>query len=246
MKEDLLRVLKKRAPEIGAIALACIGCLILAVSIVTSAGQQELVIEDGSIQKDAKDAAAPTISPMITTTAPNQNRIYVDISGAVNSPGVYSLTPTARLSDAIEMAGGLSRKADADYFSRNYNIARLLTDQEKIYIPRTDEVVDGTFVEGVYYIDHSLKRIGVSPDENKEGAAPATGSAPSSGTSSGININTASTAELETLSGIGPVTAQKIIDNRPYADVNDLLTNKIMKESVFNDISDKITVGGVQ
>ena len=57
-----------------------------------------------------------------------------------------------------------------------------------------------------------------------------------------LNINTASLAELDTLWGIGPVTGQKIIDNRPYAKIEDLLEKKIVKTNVYDAIKDKITV----
>lgn len=246
MRDNLVLLLKKRAPEIGAVMLACFGCVVLVMSLSASAGQQELVVEDDA---ESGSAAELAVSPTITSAAlhdsdvtlpSHQENIYVDVSGAVNKPGVYSLPPNSRLSDAIKMAGGLSRNADVDYFSRNYNTARLLTDQEKIYVPRSDEIADGTFVEGVYFIDHSLQRSGISPGVENKDAGTVAGST----SSSGININTASADELETLSGIGPVTAQKIIDNRPYTDVNDLLTQKIVKESVYNNIKDEMTVGG--
>lgn len=58
----------------------------------------------------------------------------------------------------------------------------------------------------------------------------------------GVSLNTASLAELDTLWGIGPVTAQKIIDNRPYAKVEELLEKKIVKTNVYDAIKDKITV----
>jgi len=57
-----------------------------------------------------------------------------------------------------------------------------------------------------------------------------------------ININTASLAELDQLWGIGPVTAQKIIDNRPYGKIEELLDKKIVKTNVYEAIKDKITV----
>lgn len=57
-----------------------------------------------------------------------------------------------------------------------------------------------------------------------------------------LNINTASLAELDQLWGVGPATAQKIIDNRPYAKVEDLLDKKAVKANVYEAIKDKITV----
>jgi len=75
---------------------------------------------------------------------------------------------------------------------------------------------------------------------------PAVGEAVSSGSvasqvSSKININTASERELDSLPGIGPVTAQKIIAGRPYSSVDELLSKKVVGRSTFEKIEDKIT-----
>jgi competence protein ComEA len=60
--------------------------------------------------------------------------------------------------------------------------------------------------------------------------------------SDAVNINTATLESLDTLSGIGKVTAQKIIDNRPYATINELLSKKVVSSSVFTKIKDRIVV----
>lgn len=60
--------------------------------------------------------------------------------------------------------------------------------------------------------------------------------------SSQVNINTASSAELDKLWGIGPVTAAKIIDDRPYGRVEELLTKKILKKNVYERIKDQLTI----
>ncbi|HKZ35074.1 MAG TPA: ComEA family DNA-binding protein [Patescibacteria group bacterium] len=57
-----------------------------------------------------------------------------------------------------------------------------------------------------------------------------------------INLNTASAAELDTLYGVGPATANKIIDGRPYAKTEDLLAKKVVSQSVFDRIKDEISV----
>lgn len=57
-----------------------------------------------------------------------------------------------------------------------------------------------------------------------------------------VNINTGTQAELEALSGIGPVTASKIISGRPYSKIEDLLTLKIVSKKVFDQIKDSISV----
>ncbi len=61
-------------------------------------------------------------------------------------------------------------------------------------------------------------------------------------TSGLININSASSSELDTLPGIGPVTAQKIIDNRPYSSVDELLSKKAVTQKVFDNLKDSISV----
>jgi len=58
----------------------------------------------------------------------------------------------------------------------------------------------------------------------------------------GININSASAKELETLPGVGVVMAQKIIEARPYSTIEDLLSKKVVGEKVFGEIKEKITV----
>lgn len=56
-----------------------------------------------------------------------------------------------------------------------------------------------------------------------------------------VNINTASEAELDTLEGVGPATASKIIEGRPYTDVSELVSKKVMSQNAFNSVKDKIT-----
>jgi len=57
-----------------------------------------------------------------------------------------------------------------------------------------------------------------------------------------ISINTASSSELDTLSGIGPVTAKKIIDNRPYASLEELVTKKAVGQSLFDKLKNQLTL----
>lgn len=77
------------------------------------------------------------------------------------------------------------------------------------------------------------------PAFGENAGAPGSSEALVSGT---ININTGSASELDGLPGVGPVTAQKIIDNRPYSSVQDLLSKKAVNQKVFDNIKDKISV----
>ena len=62
------------------------------------------------------------------------------------------------------------------------------------------------------------------------------------GASGKININTAGSAELDTLYGVGPATAQKIIDGRPYSKIEDLVAKKAVSQTVFDRIKDEISL----
>lgn len=132
-------------------------------------------------------------------------QIWVDVSGAVEQPGVYQLAGGARIKDVLVAAGGLTDKADRDFVSRAINLAAKVADGDKVYIPAA-----GGEVAGV-----------------------ATGR---------VNLNKATSGELESLSGIGSARAGAIIENRPYASVDDLVTKKILSAGVLNKIRDKIAV----
>jgi len=138
-----------------------------------------------------------------------EEKIRVDIQGAVLNPDVYKLPFSSRVQDLLTAAGGLSEDADREWASRNLNQAAKLKDGEKFYIPGKDEGK----VAG-----------------NTASAADK------------ININTASASELDSLPDIGKVRSQKIIDARPYAQIEELLEKKVLSSSTFEKIKDKISV----
>lgn len=162
------------------------------------------------------------------------SRIFIDLSGAVQKPDVYEVTPGARLKDVLVLAGGLSSEADRQFFSRNFNMARVLVDQEKIYIPSIWEVQQGLFQESTFVLDQINPKVINNQlsiqDQNQETEEQK------------ININIATVEELDTLPGVGKVTAKKIIDNRPYQSTEELLTKKAVGKSVYEKIKDLITI----
>lgn len=155
-----------------------------------------------------------TLEESSQSAQPSASKILVDVAGAVNKPGTYTLTSDARYKDALKAAGGISQEADEEWIEKNLNQASRLTDGAKIYIPRVGEQASSTSTSTV-------------------AGASQTGL---------INVNTASTSELDTLPGIGPVTAQKIIDSRPYLQVSDLVSKRAVTQSVFDKIKDKISI----
>ena len=145
--------------------------------------------------------------------------IAVDVEGAVIKPGMYSLAMGSRVRDALVSAGGLSAFADRLWVEKNLNLAAKLSDGAKIYIPRAGEAQNPAI---------NLTQTGV-PQGGVVGSETL------------INVNSATGAELDTLPGIGPVTAEKIINNRPYSSVDELLSRKVVTDKVFSQIKDKIT-----
>lgn len=148
--------------------------------------------------------------------------VYVDVDGAVVRPGVYRLKDGARVSQAIDVAGGLTAEADVTGLNRASKVA----DGQKIYVPKVGEQQAAAAVVGA------------------ESSAATT---PGAGSSSGlVNINTASAAELQTLSGIGPSMAQSIIDERTqngaFASVDDLMRVSGIGEKKLAKIKDCICV----
>jgi competence protein ComEA len=146
------------------------------------------------------------------------SEILVDIEGAVVKPGVYTLPNGSRIDDLLSLAGGLTDTADTVWVGKTLNKAALLLDGGKLFIPTKGEVSS-------------------SQSLNKESVAGAVSSV-----NSLISINSASAKELDTLPGVGEVTAQKIIAGRPYQTIDELLSRKIVGQSVFEKIRSLLTL----
>lgn len=152
--------------------------------------------------------------------------IVIDVVGAVVEPGVYRLSPGARVGDAIEAAGGFSPRVDAARVATELNLAATLQDSAQVRVPSRDET---------------------PPPGGGDGTGGSGGTAGGSGAGAGlINLNTASQTELETLPGIGPVTAGKILASRATAafeSIDELRERGLVGEAVFEDIQALVTVG---
>jgi len=160
-----------------------------------------------------------TITPTITP-AP----ITVYVSGAVFKPGVYTLSPGSRVHEAIQLAGGATSNADLT----RINLADWLCDAQQIYVPKIGE-----------------ENPPVPPVRQSAMGSDASGAGRSTGKSK-ININTASAQELETLPGIGPAYAERIIRYRqehgPFQRIEDITQVKGIGPKTLEKIEDFITV----
>lgn len=149
--------------------------------------------------------------------------ITIDVEGAVINPGVYELPDGSRVSDALATVGGLGKNADEGWVAKNLNKAAKLVDGGKIYIPSVNET------EGK--IQNPKSKVPNSQGEKLLGV-----------TTEQVNINTASQLELESLPGVGPVTAQKIIGARPYQTIEELKSKKAVGNALYEKIKDMISL----
>ncbi|MGN1361173.1 MAG: helix-hairpin-helix domain-containing protein [Eggerthellaceae bacterium] len=167
--------------------------------------------------------------------------IFVHVIGAVREPGVYELSQGSRVSDAVEAAGGTTSKASVD----SVNLARVLTDGEQVLVPTKAQVKEQGKAAG--QDDSVASQEGGATAGSAASARSAGGSDSQSAETGKVNINTASSAELQTLKGVGPATAQKIIDERtengPFAKVDDLTRVSGIGEKKLAAIRYSITVG---
>ena len=136
----------------------------------------------------------------------NNEKIYVYITGEVNNPGIVVLPIGSRISDAIDYAGGVTSNADI----MKINLVYMLQDGMKVNIPSSKELNDNPNFE---YITMGS---GDEKNDNKDFKALETtnNKSESAFKISNVNINTATQTELETLPGIGPSLALKIINYR--------------------------------
>ncbi len=174
------------------------------------------------------------ISPPEPTTLPpptgTPEPIHVFIHGAVKSPDVYLIPAGSIVEQAIESAGGFTAEADIDAL----NQALPLGDGAEIYVPTLAETAAGDSRGPAYQ--------GVT--QQSQSAAP--GSSGSGSTL--ININTAGLEQLDTLPGIGPATAQKIVTHReergPFQTIEAIMDVSGIGPAKFSQIESLITVQG--
>ncbi len=177
------------------------------------------ILAAGSQEPGATGAgslAGPGASPAL---------FVVDVAGAVRHPGVYRLAAGSRVVDALAAAGGYGPRVDAEAASQ-INLAALLQDGEQVRIPSRDDAGPPSPASG-------------SGSSGADG-----GSTPGAGAL--VNVNTASADQLDTLPGIGPATAAKIIAAReeaPFATVDELRSRGVVGEATFGKVRDLVTVG---
>ncbi|MEO7296118.1 MAG: ComEA family DNA-binding protein [Candidatus Limnocylindria bacterium] len=217
-----------RSTRVAAIAILIGGILgvLGVVFVASSAAPAELVIDGVDVTGLAAGTAGPGAGPVgggvLATTSPSET--VVDVEGAVVTPGLHRLPTGSRVGDAIAAAGGFSMRVDAAAAAATLNLAAPVADGDKVHVPLIGESV------------------AIPPGSTAPGGQPPPGSG-----SSLIDLNAADGALLETLPGIGPVTAAAIIAARetaPFTSVDELRSRGVVGPSTFEKIKDLVTVGG--
>ena len=151
------------------------------------------------------------IAPPVVAVQIAAPEIFVDVTGAVTKPGVYTLAANSRVIDAIKAAGDSAPGADLS----TINLARVLSDGEQIYVDAT-------------VLNSAGKRVSKTLHSGP------------------INVNRATAAQLDSLDGIGPVIAKRIIEyrkvNGPFATIEDLQKVSGIGTAKFAIIKSKLRV----
>lgn len=184
-----------------------------------------------SVQRAAGAGPGETTGPGAAPTAPTgtaSTQVVVHVVGQVKRPGLVRLQPGARVADAIAAAGGAGPRADLSLL----NLARLVVDGEQVHVPRPGEVPMGAGAGGA---------------AGSAGSGGAAGGGGSAGGGGGlVNLNTADLAALDTLPGVGPVLAQRILDWRAehgrFTSVEELGEVSGIGEKLYAQIRPKVTV----
>ncbi len=173
----------------------------------------------------ASDAFAPSASPAAEGSGATEGSLVVEIVGAVVHPGVYRLSAGARVGDLVAAAGGYGARVDTTLAERRLNLAQPLRDGDQVRVPSRDDPPEGQESPGI------------------PGGVDANGSTPAA--PGPLDLNTATAEQLDTLPGIGPVTAAKILaarDEAPFAVVDDLRSRGLVGEKTFERLRDAVTV----
>jgi competence protein ComEA len=191
-----------------------------------------LLFAGGVKYAQVKGRAAEADKPVLQKSGENEKReILVHVAGAVARPGVYRLPRGSRVADAVEKAG-----PTAEAHMDAINLAAALTDGQKVIVPAKEAASPA-----------GMGSAGTDAGRSNPFAVPAGGSSAGGKTATAalVNINTADAAQLDTLPGIGPALAQRIIQyretNGPFQSIEDIKNVSGIGDKKYEALKDLIS-----
>ena len=198
--------------------------------VVSGAESEKSNLENNDIEKNDNNqgdfSKIENIEDVKTVDKPENmtKKISIYISGAVNSPGVVELKSNDRLMEGVKLCDGLTDEADTN----RINLAMKVKDEGHYIIPKEGEEI------ALNDSNENVENNNNDGNDNTEGD------------NKKININGASKEELDSLPGVGEVTAQKIIDyrdeNKEFKSIDEIKNVKGIGENKFNDLKDYICI----
>lgn len=205
-----LRYIAPLKPYTTWLSLAGIVLLVAAALVwQTMSSKPQGKVAGVSIQAVPVASSSASVASAVAVKTDSQI-LKVDISGAVNQPGVKELKQGDRVEDAVKAAGGFTDQADANYVAMSINLAAKLQDGDKIFIPVKGQSLDTS---------SSASSSTSSTSSTSTSVSKSTSTSVSGGK---VSINHGTAAQLNSLPGIGDTYSQRIIAGRPYSSVDDL------------------------
>jgi competence protein ComEA len=215
------------------VGLARLAAAAVSVLGVVAGGWWLLRAPDPPVERQlpytARAGGSSTTAPRTGSSPPSTSRpappttdttIVVQVAGAVSRPGVYAMAAGSRVHELLARAGGPAAGADPNALA----LAAPLTDGERVYVPKVGEVIPAG------------GGIGSARPGTGSGTAPPVGP---------VDLNRATADELDLLPGIGPSTAQAIVDYRdqhgPFGSVDELLDVRGIGPAKLDAIRDLVT-----
>ncbi|HEM3602455.1 TPA: helix-hairpin-helix domain-containing protein [Streptococcus suis] len=169
-------------------------------------------------QSEQTSSSSELVEETSTEASEEPSQLVVDVKGAVAKPGLYTLAADARINDAVDAAGGLTSQADP----KSINLAQKLSDEAVVYVASKDE--------NISVVTSTTASSAISPEGNE----------------SKVNLNTATEADLQTISGIGAKRAADIIAYREanggFKSVDDLNNVSGIGDKTMESIRPYVTV----